>query len=255
MKSFIFALLGIFILSSNSHAKLDLMVGGQGRSLPSLGAEAYGETGYTQLLWGKRKAGDKNVLFGFVRPNIGVSTSGVINSVKAELEIFPVSFLGIAAGRQLIHSNFDFPFFECKQITCEGEFRRNYIETRMALGAKGIITVLSYRYDLLQGPHTNQPMADWRHVIVGNKNHDMQIERKALLAYMHGTSLYGILAENVRFEGSGEMKESYAAVYQYKPKDVAYMVGAGSFRSSREAQGLIIYFRINYTLLPSLKLF
>lgn len=247
--------IGIFILGTSAFAQFDLMVGGQGRSLPSLGAEAYADSGYNQLLWGQRKAGDKNILFGLVRPSIGVSTSGVINSIKGEIEVFPISFLGVAVGRQYILSNFDFPFFECKQVTCQGEFQRNYIESKIAMGAKGFVTVLSYRYDLLKGPHTNQPLADWRHVIIGKKNSDMQIERKAILARVDGPHMYGLLAENIRFEGSGELKESYVAVYQYKPQDTAYMIGAGSFKTSREPHGVIIYFRVNSNLIPTLKLF
>lgn len=247
--------LGILLFSFSALAKFDLNAGLQGRTLPALGAEVYADAGYSQLLWGKREAGDKNVLFGLIRPAIGASSSAVINSVKAEVEIFPVSFIGVVIGRQYIHSNYDFPFFNCDQVICQGDFTRNYVETKMALGAAGWVTLLSYRYDTLRAPNNNRPLADWRHVIVGNPGEEVQVERKALVAKIIGHHMYGVLAENVRFEGSGESKESYAAVYQYKPEDVAYMIGAGTFRTSRQPMGLIFYFRINATLIPSLKLF
>ncbi len=245
----------MLILPAISFAKFDLNGGIQGRTLPALGAELYADAGYGQLLWGEREPGDKNVLFGLIRPSLAVSTSAVINSVKAEIEVFPISFIGMSFGRQYIHSNYDFPFFDCEQVTCQGNFTRNYVETKMALGAKGWVTLLSYRYDNLNAPNKTRPIADWRHVIIGDPGEEVQIERKALIAKMMGVHMVGVLMENVRFEGSGERKESYAAVYQYKPEEVAYMIGAGTFRTSREPMGLIFYFRVNATLLPSLKLF
>ncbi|MFY7994212.1 MAG: hypothetical protein ACOVP4_13025 [Bacteriovoracaceae bacterium] len=255
MNNLIFVITGTLLFSCSSFAKFDLSVGTQGRTLPALGAELYADAGYGQVLWGEREAGDKNVLFGLIRPSLGVSTSAVINSVKAEIEVFPISFLGLAIGRQFIHSNFDFPFFDCDQVTCQGEFTRNYVETKIALGARGWVTLLSYKFDTLRASKKSRPIADWRHVIVGEPGEEVQIERKALIAKMMGHHMVGLLLENVRFEGSGEMKESYAAVYQYKPAEVAYMIGAGSFRTSREPTGLIFYFRVNANLIPSLKLF
>jgi hypothetical protein len=255
MNIFQFLSFGILLFSLNTFAQFDLSAGMQGRTLPALGAEVYADAGYSQLLWGERKAGDKNILFGLIRPSIAGSSSAVINSIKAEIEVFPISFLGFAFGRQYIHSNYDFPFFNCDEVICQGNYTRNYVETKMALGAAGWVTLLSYRYDTLRAPNNSRPIADWRHVIVGEPGEEVQIERKALIAKMHGHHMFGVLAENVRFEGSGEFKESYAAVYQYKPEAVAYMIGAGPFRTSREPLGLIFYFRVNANLIPSIKLF
>ncbi|GEM_PF-1574130 len=257
MNKFLLTLLGILFLTQNLWAHFDLSAGAQGRTLPSLGAEVYADAGYSQKIWGKREVGDKNVLFGLIRPSITASSSAVVNSFKAELEFFPISFLGFAAGRQYMNSNYEFPFLNCDQVICRGEYIRNYVESKMALGAGGWITLLSYRYDTIRAPHngSGRQIADWRHVIAGAVGHDVQIENKFLFAKIIGNQMYGFLAEHARFEGSGEYKESYAAVYQYKPKDVAYMFGAGTFHSSRQPTGLIFYFRINASLIPSLKLF
>lgn len=251
----IYLLLGILFSSFSAFAQFDLLAGVQGRTLPSLGAEVYADAGYSKVLWGERKVGDKNVLFGLIRPAIGGSSSAVINNLKMEVEIFPISFIGFVFGRQYIHSNYDFPFFDCDQVNCQGNYTRNYVETKMALGAAGWVTLLSYRYDTLRAPNNRRPIADWRNVIIGEPGEEVQIERKALLGKIHGLHMFGVLAENVRFEGSGEFKESYAAVYQYKPEAVAYMIGAGPFRTSREPMGLIFYFRVNANLIPSVKLF
>ena len=243
-----------FLISLLSWAKFDLTGGIQGRTLPALGAELYAESGYNQLLWGKKNE-PKDILYGLIRPSVQLTSSAVINAAKAEVELFPLSIIGFSAGSQIIHSNFDFPFFDCDIVDCDGEFRRNFVEAKMVLGAKGFIALGNYKIDTLTGNDSSKPMADWRNVIVGNKKRDTQIEKKLLLGKVFGTQMVGFLSENVQFIGSEERKESYAAVYQFRKNDTSYMIGAGAFHTSQEPMGLIFYFRVHQVWLPSLKLF
>jgi hypothetical protein len=241
-------------LTSFAQSQFDLSAGVQGRSRPTIGAEAYVDSGLNKVFWGEKNE-PKDFLYGLIRPSLGVSTSAVINSAKAEIEIFPISFLGFSVGRQYMNSNFEFPFFECKEVTCTGEFQRNYVEMKMALGLKGWILVGNYKVDTMTSPNDDEPMADWRNVIVGNPGEEVQIDRKLLFGKIFGNKLVGVLAEYTQFLGSREFKESYAAVYQFKKNNTAYMFGAGSFYSSQQPTSLILYFRINHQYFPSLKLF
>jgi hypothetical protein len=248
-------LLLLFSLTSGFAANnFDLSYGVQGRTLPALGAEIYADSGYNFKFWGKKKE-PKDVLYGLIRPNVGVSTSGVINSAKAEIEIYPISFLGFAAGRQIIHSNYNFPFFNCDKVQCTGEFMRNYVESKMVMGWQGWVALGNYRVDTLRSPNNDRPMADWRHVIIGQGGEEVQIEKKLLVGKIFNQHLLGVLIENVQFLGSRERKESFAAVYQIRKNDTQYMMGAGLFHSTQQPMGLIIYFRIHQQFLPSLKLF
>lgn len=230
------------------------MGGIQGRTLPSFGAEIYAESGFNQLLWGKKEE-KKDFKYGLIRPSLGASTSAVINSVKGEIEFFPISILGFSAGKQIIHSNFNFPFLDCSQIACTGRFERNFVETKMVLGFKGWVTILNYKIDTLSSPDPTRPMADWRNVIVGDPNHEVQIEKKALLGKMYSNKLVGLLYEHVQFQGSKERKESFIGLYQIQNKDNSYLMGIGSFQTDQQPMGLQIYFRIHHVSLPSLKLF
>jgi hypothetical protein len=235
-------------------AKFDLSLGAQGRSLPNIGAETYAESGYGQILWGK-KEGPQDVLYGLIRPSLAINSSGVINGIRGELEIFPISFLGLAVGRQYQHSNFEFPFFDCDQVTCKGEYIRNYVETKMVLGHKGWVVLGNYKIDTIRSPSRDAPMADWRHVIIGEPGEEVQHDKKMIVAKMFSNKLAGVLIENVQFMGSRERKESFAAVYQVRHNDTSYMLGAGTFRTSQEPMGLIFYIRVHHLVLPSLKLF
>jgi hypothetical protein len=244
----------IFLFAITSWAKVDLNMGLQGRTVPGIGAELYADSGYNLLLWGRKKR-SRDVLYGLIRPSFSLSTSGVINSAKAELEVFPISFLGISAGRQYSYANFDFPFFNCEEISCHGEFTRDWVTSKMAMGAKGYIAIANYTVYTMGAPDHSLPMADWKNVIIGNGGREVQIERKLLLGKVFGKNLLGILLEDVQFEGSREKKESYAAVYQFGKDKTNYMIGAGSFRSTQQPQAFIIYFRIHHVPLASLKLF
>ncbi len=257
MNKFIFFFLFFSILITTdgfSKSKFDFSGGIQGRTLPSFGAEIYAESGYNQLLWGK-KENKTDFKYGLIRPSIGASTSAVINSIKGEIEFFPISILGLSAGKQIIHSNFNFPFFDCTQIACTGQFERNFIETKMVLGLKGWIAVGNYKMDTLNSPDPNRPMADWRNVIIGEADHEVQIEKKLLVGKMIGQELFGVMYEHVQFQGSREMKESFIGVYQTASKNNLYLIGAGTFHTNQQAMGLQIYFRIHHISLPSLKLF
>jgi hypothetical protein len=226
----------------------------KGRTLPSLGAELYAESGYNFVVWGK-KEDPKDFLYGLLRPSFGVSTSGVINSIKGELEFFPISFLGFAAGRQILHSNYEFPFLNCDEVTCRGEYIRNYVESKMVLGYKGWIVLGNYKVDTLHSPNGTRPMADWRNVIVGEPGEEVQIEKKLLIGKLFSNKMLGVLIENVQFQGSHERKESFAAVYQIRKNNTNYMIGAGGFHTDQQPMGFQLYFRIHHVALPSLKLF
>jgi hypothetical protein len=242
------------ILSWCAPTKFDLNYGIQGRTLPSFGAELYAESGYNQIIWGKKDS-SKDVLYGLIRPSLGASTSGVINSVRGEVEIFPISFLGFGVGRQIIHSNYEFPFFDCTQVSCKGEYVRNFVESKMVLGFKGWIALGNYKVDTLHSPSREVDMADWRNVIIGDPGEEVQIEKKLLVGKLFSDKMLGVFIENVQFMGSRERKESFAAVYQTRMNKTFYMFGLGGFHTDRQPMGLQIYFRIHHVASPSLKLF
>lgn len=247
----------ILLISSTlwgANAHSDLSVGIQGRTGPSIGAEANLDTGYNLVFWGQKNE-KKDVLYGLIRPSLGLSTSGVINAVKGELEFFPISFIGLTVGRQIIHSNYKFSFLKCDEIVCKGEFHRNYVEGKMALGAQGWIAVGHYKVDVVQATNGKLPMADWRNVIVGQNGRDVQIEKKLILGKFVGDHMFGVLLENVKFQDSGEMRESYTGAYQFKHNSTNYMMAIGVYKTSQVPLGGIIYFRINNSLFPSSKLF
>lgn len=249
-----FLVLLFFIPAWAAPQNFDLTGGFQGRTLPALGAEAYVDSGYNHLLWGEKK-NSKDFKYGLIRPSLGARTSGVINTIQGKIEFFPISILGFSAGRQFTHSNYDFTFFNCEVVVCQGEFVRNFVETKMVLGYAGWVVVGSYKVDTLRSPSNNRPMADWRNVIVGEPGEEVQIDKRLIVGKQFSNKLVGVLIENAQFQGSGERKESFAAIYQERRNDTNYLIGAGAMHTSRQPMGFVLYFRIHHVALPSLKLF
>jgi hypothetical protein len=125
----------------------------------------------------------------------------------------------------------------------------------MVLGFNHWIAVGHYKLDTLSSPDSNRPMADWRNVIIGEADHEIQIEKKLLIGKMISQELFGVMYEHVQFQGSREMKESFMGVYQMAIKNNLYLIGAGTFQTNQQPMGLQIYFRIHHISMPSLKLF
>jgi hypothetical protein len=247
----------INLLSFNSHSsphKFDFSGGFQARSLPSTGVELYGDGGLNYLIWGKKET-PKDVLYGLVRPSFGASTSGVINQVRGEIEIFPISFLGFSFGRQIIHSNFDFKFFECEKVSCKGTYERNYVETKMVIGHNGWFLAGNYKIDRVNSPNDGAPMADWRNVIIGKPEREIQIDKRVIAGKLFSNKMIGVMLDNVQFLGSRERKESFIGVYQITKKENTYLFGAGVLHSDRQPMGLQLYFKLHHISLRSLKLF
>jgi hypothetical protein len=242
----------MFLFVSSSFAKFDAATGFQARTQPMVGGEVYGELGWNQLLWGK----EDSLFRGFLRPNILGATSVVVNSIKSELEFYPVSFLGFSYAYQKVQSDFNFPFFDCEEIYCKGRQERRYFETRLALGYKGWILLTFWREDHVQYDQHNKPFGDFRKVIVGNAGHDLAHEVKMVFGkILAPKKMIGIAAETAKFELSGQISETYFGVYQFPYKDSTIAIGAGSFRSSEQGMGPVVYFRMNTQLFSSVKLF
>lgn len=118
----------------------DLSVGGSYRSFP-VGGAAEIHAGYGYLLWGS----EKNPIYGFMR--LGVDLEGVENYIAttAKVEVFPLSILGVIAGRSWSQSHLDYEDFDCKSYLCRGQFIEDFVEVPLYAGYGPIRLAASYR--------------------------------------------------------------------------------------------------------------
>ncbi len=136
-------ILSVLLLSTNTWALADYGFTSLFRSFP-LGAFVHANYGQSIIFWGK--AGTKNPLYGYARTEGSFRTSGVINATTARVELFPISIVGVYAGRsfQVRNSN-ELDTFNCDVVVCDGKVERNFIGIKAAIGAFGFFAMLDFK--------------------------------------------------------------------------------------------------------------
>ena len=251
-------LLLIFIFSFNIFANIDLSAGAAARSYPAIGFETFAEFGYNQLLYGD--APGKGVLYGLIRPSIKAASSAVINSYDLKLEFYPISIIGIAVGHQNTQSDFeDFPFYDCEEVRCSGELKKDYAHIRAVLGygpiiAIGMVEESRNNYDDPTGDQ--QPVAEFRFAIRANNGFDENTRSQYILGYRTADKdMIALLTENVYFKESKQYHKMNLYAYQSTGKNSNVTYGIGSFESTDQAIGLIGVIQYIYRFSPTFKLF
>lgn len=251
---FKYILLSIF--SFSALATMDLHYGAQGRSYPGLGGEFYLETGYNQLLWGSDPGGEKKQpWYGLIRPSIRLSTSAVVNQAEAKIEVFPISFIGMAAGRRSLKSDYDFNFYNCDEVHCRGTMERNFVQGKMAIGFFGIIMMGQITTEQIEHSEDDKPFAEFKKGMIGAPGFDISTEQVALLGYkMQSGSMIGVLSNFTRFEHSEQTFQMNLGIYQFKSESSQYTIGLGTFESTHIPLGGIAVFKWQFDVVSTKKM-
>lgn len=122
----------VFCFAQAVHAELDLGVGGTFRSYPLSGV-AEARAGYGISLYGA----PGSPFSGFIRPNIEGNSAGTYNSGMAQLEVFPLAFMGVRAGGELVQNDKDYTPYDCELFRCKGRFHRTFFGADLTLGVQG----------------------------------------------------------------------------------------------------------------------
>lgn len=251
---FLFLLLSL-LSSMQLYAKFDLKYGVQGRSFPSPGGEAYVESGYNYSFWGDTKT----PLFGLIRPSAQVRSNLFINTIGAQISIYPISFIGLDYGLTNIYSNYDkFIFYDCETTRCEGEIHRNYSAAKIALGYKNFLAVSRMEYN--QNKY-NDPTGKGQQVVeflfgtLAAPRNDNHTFSQSFIGYKFKDDLIGIAYEYVDFEKSNMQYLSTFLVYSMKVNDQNYTFGLGTLETDHWGKGIVFNFAWSKTILKSLKLF
>jgi hypothetical protein len=236
-------------------ASFDLSTGVSARSYPGFGGEAFVDSGYNSVLWGK---GDKkNPLYGLIRPAVTVASSAVVSNYDARIEFYPISILGIIRGYKHINSNFDkFSFFDCDKVRCKGDIKRDYTKLRLALGGFGVVALgeVLMSNNAYSGQDSD-PVAEFRFAALADPQQDSMYQSRYLLALKHKKGIMGFLSEYTKFSGSGQTHNMDIFIYTHKKERTVYTFGAGQFMSSHWARGFIAVFQMKTSFLNSKSLF
>lgn len=247
----------MFIISLKVFANFDLSVGTGARTYPGFGFEGFGEIGYNQLLYGD--APGKGIFYGLIRPSLRLASSAVINSYDAKLEVYPISIIGFAAGHRFIKADFeDFPAFDCDEIRCSGELKKDYVHMRAVLGfgpivAIGMVEESRNSYNDPSGE--GLPVAEFRFAIRANAESDENTRSQYILGYRLDRDMIAAITEYVYYKESEQFHKLNLLGYisQGERSNITY--GLGTFESSDTNISAVGVIRFIYRFTPNYKLF
>jgi hypothetical protein len=115
--------------------------------------------GYGFMLWGQKKKDPKvfkDVLYGYIRPNLRFKTSGIANSLEARLDLYPISFVGLTLGQVFSYTNLKIlgdasekTGVDCDTFQCGGLLFRSFMEAKLKGGFQNYFAVFFSRADFL----------------------------------------------------------------------------------------------------------
>lgn len=123
---------------------LDLSLGMQGTSFPK-SFSTFIESGLSLVFWGQ--AHTPSPFYGFLRVAGRLQSSAIINKAEYKVDVFPVSFLGMTAGRSVSYRTSFFNDNDCPTTAdCGGWLIRNFLTLQSALKYRSLFLIGRYRH-------------------------------------------------------------------------------------------------------------
>jgi len=224
------------------------------RSFPSLGGQFYGELGKSWYLWQKKPS---PVLFGLVRPSIKFESIGVINTVGAKLEFFPISFVAFYAGHSDSWIKTRLKAFNCDTLVqCKGRLERSYIGVKLALKYKKNFLLGGGEIQRLSFAPKNKLFPDYEYVLEGHPKGDQLQTWWAIFG--HQWKDYKIGVGQV-IAGMKRQKGVYNQTFAFGSKVFSekyiLSLGAGTAKSLKHKKQGLFLLKLDIIHWPSLKLF
>ncbi len=256
------ALIGTTTHTSQAHAefKTDASIQGQARSFP-VGGSLDLELGESFKLWGEKES----PLLGFVRAAINSSHSGLFNSGGGSLEIFPLGFIGIKAGYEILNNENEYDSFDCSSFRCFATWERRYLEAQLALKVKSLFLISRASlsdFDPDQRNSATGVAKDPRSVIDPGMGLPLRQEGERVNALTviagyewneHWQSL--ALLQDYHARGADLSTQYQYLVLRWVNKGLSAQLGAGITRSDLYPVHGSVVGGLRWEILPSFKLF
>jgi len=238
MKNFVILFLLILLAEKTSAAgRWDLQAHGFGRNYP-IAAIVGAQAGYSHLLWGQEPTRPEDWQYGFVRPWLQAQTIGLNNRVNAEIEVFPVSILGFAAGSGSAWRGLkEYPDFDCQVIMCDGRVNRDYVRAVGLVGYKAFLLVFQNRLDRLY-PSEGREYFEDSSTLIARGFDDRVRSRSSALVYRKDQRIsFGLALTEQWLTSNGNRNELLSFFGQWQKGERRYLLSLGRFESSHQSPG------------------
>lgn len=230
----------IFLLMANAFSQTDYFVQGSLRSYP-MGTAVNAEVGEGYKFYDKDK-----VLYGYIRAALNLQSSVLVNYAQAQLELYPVSFLGFYAGKAYgKRSSKKLQGFDCEEIECETDLAKNYFGINLALAFKNIKFINFYKRSTLDSKQENKYFAEEYSNLIGI-NEDTLISHTSILGYdLNEENMIGLLYLRNQMHNLDQESVMKMFVWQKKVDDKSFQLGAGEFKTREDVShfGALLLFK------------
>ena len=184
-----------------------------------------------------------NPWYGFLRLSGAAQTSAKVNGLRAEFDIFPISFFGFYAGYDFTVRDLKMQTFDCSRERCSGKITRRYIGSKLALAWKDLLMFGDVRIQNDEFNYKDRPFADERATILcAPGDDDLTIIQSALLWKTTDQMFIGPLYLHNQSEKSRNFSRMKLLALRYQDPPWGLTFGAGTFNSrfSQEIFSVII---------------
>lgn len=231
----------LLLISTASHAlEYDSKFTTLLRSYPSA-TYISGTLGTSYSLWDRRD--NAKHLYGFARTSIYGQSSLVVNSYKAQIDLYPISIFGIYSGIGSTQKNYSkLPTFDCSKVDCNGITDKKYFGSRWGLKWKNFFATGDHKREWLTSNNTKSLFAEEQSSLIGSGEKD-ELTQHLLYSGIELNESFGIgplfLFSNIK-DLSQESSMSTLTL-RYNAKQWTLLFGSGIFHSRDENNHFTIW--------------
>ncbi len=243
-------LIVMVFLSVSSYAELDYFLAGSFRSYP-IGTAITAEIGKGFKFYEKNK-----ILYGYLRPAINVQSSALINQASAQIDFYPVSFLGFYAGRGIgAKSTKKLQGFDCDVIKCDGGVSKTYFGVNLALAYKKLKFVSYLRRTQVDlNNHQGYFAEEFSNLIGLDK--DRLTSYTGILGYdLDAKNFLALLYLSNKMQNTDQSSKMKMLLYQYRPDKVSYQAALGTFENRVASEHLALLLMFKWEFEKGVRLF
>lgn len=240
----------ITIFTFISFAQVDYSLSGSLRTYTK-GVAVVSDAGYGYKFWEKDK-----IMYGYIRPSINLQTSILVNYASAQLDFYPVSFIGFYAGKSIGAKSIDeLQGIDCKSIKCDGGVSKNYYGTNIALALSKIKFIHTFKLQQIDLKNHQGLFAEEFSNLIG-RDKDVLITNTSILGFQASeNSLLGLIYLQNNIKNNNQSSSMQMLLYQYKYENSSYGVAVGNHKNRFDHDHLSMLFLFKWDPQKGVRLF
>ena len=220
------------------------------RSYPR-GLAFQSDVGYAQKIWG-----NDDVMYGYIRSGLNLQSSVVVNYLGAQVDFYPISFLGISFGKTLGHRDYDeFQGFNCETLSCTNSIEKTHLGVNLALAYKNLKFINFYKKQDFKNKTPGEFFAEEFSNLVGFEDDEL-VTNVSLLGYdINSKLMVGLLHMYNKMDKTSQRSRMNLFLANYTSGAFTYQLGLGEFYNRNSHRHLSSLFVVKWTGAKGLKLF